>query len=103
MSSWVACLADPARKTSCANMSEQLFEIWATKYALTEGIQHLKAGRCLHSPNMVYVPSNGYYLHGEGRDWHRTEEAAKARAEAMRKAKIQSLKRSIQKLQKLSF
>ena len=38
-----------------------------------------------------------------GKDWHRTPEAALARAEEMRLAKIESLKKSIKKLEGLKF
>jgi hypothetical protein len=44
-----------------------------------------------------------HYFHGEGRNWHRTPEGAKAKAEAMRKAKIASLKKQLAKLESLSF
>jgi hypothetical protein len=43
------------------------------------------------------------YAHGEGRQWHRTQESALARAESMRKAKIASLRKSIARLEALSF
>ena len=38
-----------------------------------------------------------------GKDWHRTPESALARAEEMRKAKIASLKKSIAKLEAMTF
>ena len=38
-----------------------------------------------------------------GKDWHRTPEQALARAEEMRLAKIESLKKSIKKLEGLKF
>jgi hypothetical protein len=45
----------------------------------------------------------GDYAHGEGRQWHRTREAAVLIAESMRKKKIASLKQQIEKLEKLRF
>lgn len=43
------------------------------------------------------------YYHGEGNDWHRTKESAIAKAEEMRKKKIASLKKQIEKLEKMEF
>lgn len=58
---------------------------YITKYALTSGIQELHGevnGSLLRVPN-----ANGYgatIFHREGRDWHRTREAAINRALEMR-------------------
>lgn len=78
---------------------------WVTKYALTKGIYIVDAHVC--SDTMIAygnVRRIGYcsqYAHGN--DWHRTLEAALARAEEMRRAKIASLSKSIVKLEKLKF
>ena len=84
-------------------MNKEVFEVWSTKYALTSGIkkwsvQHVGSG-------MVSVVGVRYptYLHTEGRDWHRSFDAAKARAETMRIKKITSLHLSISKLEALKF
>lgn len=42
-------------------------------------------------------------IHGEGRDWHRTYEAAARRASAMRDYKIASHKAKLAKLEALTF
>ncbi len=83
-------------------------KIWVTKYALTTGIISSEAAEiCEETPTMIVFPACGSvyarYFHGEGKDWHRTKEAAVARAEAMRVAKIASLRKSIAKLEKLKF
>ena len=81
---------------------------WISKYALTEGVFSID----LNEPEPdqpSLISSNGtvdgrwHMYHGEGREWHRTEDAAKTRAEDMRVAKIVSLKKQISKLEKLTF
>lgn len=79
-------------------------KVWITRYALTDGILESDAEICLDADmkgNMI-VCDRGYF-HGEGRDWHRTKEAALVRAEKMRQKKIASLKRQIEKLEKIKF
>lgn len=76
---------------------------YITKYALTEGIIESKdAEQSKAYPSMLDVPHLGY-VHREGRDWHRTREAALARAEVMRKNKLASLKKQIKKMEELKF
>jgi hypothetical protein len=80
---------------------------YITKYALTVGIMDAEAEQSSVAPSMVtWTYRNGWNkgaAHGEGKDWHRTKEAAVARAEQMRLAKIVSLKKSIKKLESLNF
>jgi hypothetical protein len=76
-------------------------KIYSTKYALTVGIQHLDAEDC--GDGMVKAGGLFNYLHGEGRQWHRTREGAVLKAEAMRNAKIKSLEKSLAKLRALKF
>jgi len=81
-------------------------KVWITKYAFTKGIQIVE-GRIsnIGSGSMFCYRQNGYdcSAHGEGRDWHRTQESAIRRVEAMRVNKIASLKKSIAKLEAKSF
>lgn len=78
---------------------------WVTKYALTTGIQKVQATVCSDiSETMIsYREDARYELTAHGKDWHRTEEEAVARAEEMRVKKIASLKKSIAQLERLSF
>ena len=82
-------------------------KVWITKYALTEGISVEEGELSETSPSMFcYGDRAGYsqqYAHGEGKDWHRTPEAAEARAEVMRQAKIASVKKSLAKLERMTF
>lgn len=77
---------------------------WISKYALTGGIEKIEPEGEPQDGLLVYRERGwSRYVHGEGRDWHRTEAGAIARAEVMRKAKIASLQKQIAKLEKLSF
>lgn len=78
-----------------------MMKVWLTKYALTQGITVAEVRNC--SKNMVYEENawGGNYYHWG--DWHMDERAALARAEAMRIAKLESLRKSIAKLQALRF
>jgi len=82
-------------------------KVWITKYALTEGISVENGEVSETSPSMFcYGDKAGYcqqYAHGEGKNWHRTPEAAEARAEQMRKAKIDSLKKTLVKLERMTI
>ena len=88
-------------------MKNENITAWVTKYALTSGIQ--KVGGTVRQTNsnmLVYqakTSSGMHYSHAWGNEWHRTPEAALARAEEMRKNKIASLKKSIAKLEAMTF
>lgn len=80
-------------------------KVWITKYALTTGIKEVAGEISENCPSMFCDNGSPYpqYFHGEGRDWHRTLEGAKAKAEEMRVAKIASLQKQIKRLEKLQF
>lgn len=82
-------------------MKKENIKAWITKYALTEGIEVVDAEVC-HDINSGMI-SYGRGLYAHGKDWHRTPEAALARAEEMRKAKIVSLRKSIEKMERMTF
>lgn len=75
-------------------------KIWNSKYALTEGLIEQEGEEV--SDSMVKIGSL-QYLHGEGKEWHRTRESAAARAEVMRKAKIASVRKQLARLESLRF
>ncbi len=83
-------------------MNAEFIKVWITKYALSTGIEAVDAEVC--GEDMVYY---GSYGHGNqyayGNDWHRTPEAALARAEEMRKSRIASLRKSLDKLESMTF
>lgn len=83
-------------------MQENLVKVWVTKNALTRGIEVVTAEVFEESGMIaVYEDRYAYYVHGN--DWHKTPEAAVARAQEMRDARIKSLQRSIAKMEKLKF
>jgi hypothetical protein len=86
-------------------MKREIFTAWVTKYALTEGIEAVKAEWCSDiSDKMITYGEEGYSRQSaHGNDWHRTPEAALARAEEMRAAKVASLKKSLAKMERMTF
>ena len=87
-------------------MTNPTIHVWITKYALTEGIQETDAEHCISvSKRMIVCPGLGPFavFHREGGEWHRTRESAVAKADKMRLDRIRSLKKSIKKLEALTF
>lgn len=87
--------------------------IWITKNALTKGIFKIDGEIWESNPNCVngvkiysssnWFSNNSHNYWGKGKDWHMTESAAVKRANAMRIAKIASLKKQIAKLKNMKF
>lgn len=79
---------------------------FVTKYAMAKGVFQVEADEP-RTPGYLrgHHPTErwSFDAHGDGRQWHRTREAAEARAEQMRQAKIASLKKQIAKLEKMTF
>ena len=82
-------------------MKNEPIKAWVTKYALTVGIE-LVDGEVCHEISSGML-SYGRSQSAHGKDWHRTPEAALARAEEMRKKKIASLRKSIANMEALTF
>ena len=79
-------------------------KVWITKYALTKGI--IEADARLTSSDSISIKelnsdlnSNWFY---KG-DWHSDKESAIKKAEEMRQKKIDSLKKQIEKLERMRF
>ena len=76
---------------------------WSTKYALSTGIQEVE-GEIADNINVAMFTVKGqngsmdYNLHGEGVEWHRTEEAALKRALVLVEKKAASIRKSLKKL-----
>ncbi len=79
-------------------------KVFTTKYALSSGIREVEV-EITSVPGMVATTNQAYkeYFHTEGKEWHRTLEAAQAVADKMRTKKIEGLKKSIAKLEKMTF
>lgn len=75
-------------------------KVFITKYALTKGVLEEEVIDCGDGSvrNQFYV-----YFHGEGKEWHKSKESAEKKAEEMRQNKIASLKKQIEKLEKIRF
>jgi hypothetical protein len=81
--------------------------IWLTRQALTNGIQEYRTedpGPVDHLTVALREDANTTHFipYGPG-EWHRTREAAVARAERMRAERIAELKREIEKLEAKEF
>lgn len=80
--------------------------VFITKYALSSGIDEANDLGGYSKETVRYRMMNSQhdqYAYGEGKDWHKTWESAKLRAEEMRTKKIASLKKQINLLEKLTF
>lgn len=81
--------------------------IYVTKYVLAHGIEKFENVRhCLSSVpggTLVQAKVRGYdnFFHVEGKEWHRTEEAAKVRARHMLNKKIASVEKQLARLRTL--
>lgn len=80
-------------------------KVWISKYALSVGIEEVEAKFDDAYPSMICIPSDkiGYTRYFHRPDWHRTRDSAVERAEKMRIAKLISLRRQCDKLEKVSF
>ena len=76
--------------------------VYVTKWALTAGIQ-TKQASVEERGATVREWKHGWIFTLYRKDWHRTPEAAIARAEEMRLKKIASLKKSLAKMEALTF
>ena len=82
-------------------MDRERITAWITTYALTGGIKEVEGDVCHGiSSDMLSCAKEGHF---HDSNWHRTKEAALVKAEEMRLKKIASLKKQIEKLEKLRF
>lgn len=79
-------------------MGREKITAWVTRYALTTGIEMVD-GKTDGDGYLSY----GEYSYASGNDWHHTREAAVKRAEEMRLKKIASVKKQLEKLEKMRF
>ncbi len=80
-------------------------KVFITRYALTSGIREIEAD--IHKSTFIdqdgYVKDGSFSFHYIGRDAFTEKSEALKKAEDMRKKKIASLRKQIDKLEKLSF
>lgn len=84
-------------------MEDEKFEVYVTKYALTQGIKKIIVRLSSHTGRMVFDVENLICYYGEGIEWHRTWVSALRKAIEMKRNKILSLKKSINRLESLEF
>lgn len=81
-------------------------KIWNTKYCLTEGITEHEARLC-GDGDMVEISAKTHayatYLHGEGKEWHKSHKAALTRAGEVRIKKLISLAKQAKKITGIVF
>lgn len=83
-------------------MEKAKVKVWCTKWALTQGIIEVEGRDLGDGMFQVYSKGQGdlpYYLHGEGREWHRTEYDALEQTIKMANKKIEALKKQIKKIE----
>jgi len=83
-----------------------LQKVFITKYALTNGIEEVELDvkeNPEHFKKSCYGKWKGYSQGFYNDDFHLTKEEALIDAEKRRKKKIESLKKQIQKLERMSF
>ena len=73
--------------------------VWITKYWQTQGIKEREVTPSQYVSDVVLDISTGQIYRQEGRDWHRTSEAATNYVAAARERKVESLARQIKQLQ----
>lgn len=52
----------------------EIKKVWVTKYALTQGIIETEGRVSDDFPDMLDAKGITNYLHGEGKEWHRTKD-----------------------------
>ena len=86
--------------------------IYVTKWALTQGILKMEAdktdetiypNRTVGTASVPGNPGKSYTQNFHGNEWHPTMSQAIERAEEMRRRKIVSLQKQMEKLQNLKF
>lgn len=84
------------------NTNEKTIIAYISKYALTTGVVKREVRMSRSAPDMAVTLGNYTQCFHKG-EWFLTEDEAKADAENRRKKKIVSLKKQIEKLEKLKF
>lgn len=86
---------------------EETFDAWVTKYALSSGIRKVTARRSSSDPETMISYKNGggswstEYAHKN--EWWTTEQDALDWAEGMRRKKLASLKKQIERFEAMKI
>lgn len=76
---------------------------YITRYALTKGIIKVDGEKSKDFPTMIVCNYEGYTTHFHGEDWHAAKEDAISKAEQMRKKKIASLEKQLEKFRTMEI
>lgn len=76
-------------------------KVWITKYALTKGIFEKEVEGC--GDGMAKESENHFPTYYHGTEWHVDRQSAIEKSEEMRQKKIASLKKQIEKLERMKF
>lgn len=76
-------------------------KVWITKYALTKGILEKEVEDC--GDGMIKEKESHFPTYYHGTEWHSEKQSAIEKAEEMRKKKIASLKKQMEKLERMKF
>lgn len=77
--------------------------LWLSKYALTDGIKEVVSREDEHDSEYIHLEEHFWNLFKIGRDVHTTRQEAVLAAEAMRRKKLDSLRKQIKKLEAMVF
>lgn len=82
-----------------------IMKVYISKYALTGGVTEEEGEIWDGDPKRETIKRNGNHYNSlwHKGDWHKTREEAVAKAEKFRDKRISSLKKQIEKLEKLKF
>lgn len=84
--------------------SPKSMKIYITKYALTTGIKEIDIeNRSVTNDTIYFCNNSNYYQHYRGNDWHTTLESAILRAKDMKKRKIKSLEKTLERIKNLEI
>ena len=86
-------------------------KVWITKYALTQGVEEIDSNQVKEfemtdTGYLCFRRNEKYSFVTEiysQKEWYRTKESAIKKAEEMRQKKIESLKKQIEKLERMRF
>jgi hypothetical protein len=76
---------------------------WITKYALTDGIQEIECELAQTRPNMIVGVDKFRMSYFHKPYWHLTRDGAERHARVLQERKLISLRKSIARIEKLSF
>ena len=78
--------------------------VWIVKHAASTGIKRVERATLSHGRMLTWYPKSNQvaeHAHGEGVEWCRTEEEAQVRGRNLLAARLASLRRQCERMEKL--